>query len=103
MNILLLLLAIAAPLNDDLPPSRYQGNAKPTIVVTVDDTNTKAACGVAQPGWVLMGCEFDTKKGPTIIISNPCNWPETRDKETFAHLMCHEFGHVNGWSVDHSK
>jgi hypothetical protein len=105
MKILLGLFAIlsAAPYNNDLPPPKYQGNAVPTIVVTVTNPNSKQACGVAQKGWIILACEYEKNGVPTILAPNPCSFPEANDKNSYAHLMCHEFGHVNGWNNDHSN
>lgn len=96
------LLALATA-NDSLPPYYYQGNAQPTIVLTVDDPNTKEACGVAAPGWRLLACEFDKDKAHFIIMPNPCRFPEAQSEGSYAHLMCHEMGHANGWNADHNN
>ena len=33
-----------------------------------------------------------------LIMPNPCNFPDT---DAYAHLLCHELGHVNGWPATH--
>lgn len=99
---LLMLIALSS-MNDSLPPVNYQNNAQPTVVITVDDTNTKENCGVAPKGWRILACEFSEKKVPIIIAPNPCTFPEAADENSYAHLMCHEFGHVNGWNADHNN
>jgi hypothetical protein len=103
----LLLIASTVALgtaNDDLPPTYFQGNAPPSVVITVDNTNTKENCGVAQKGWRILACEFTGKNNtPIIIMPNPCRYPEAKDENSYAHLMCHEFGHANGWNSDHDN
>jgi hypothetical protein len=90
--------------NDDLPPTYFQGNAPPTVVITVDNTNTKANCGIAPKGWRILACEFNGKGDvPVILMPNPCRYPEAKDDNSYAHLMCHEFGHANGWNDTHDN
>jgi hypothetical protein len=36
--------------------------------------------------------------GGTIYVPNPCRWGDG-----YATLMCHELGHVNGWSAEHER
>jgi hypothetical protein len=104
MNVFATLLALSS-LSNALPPTKYQGNPPPVVVVIVDDTNSKDTCGVAPAGWRLMACEFETKKGvPVILMPNPCTYPEAqKDPFSYAHLLCHEFGHTNGWNSDHNN
>jgi hypothetical protein len=102
-NILYALLTTTPLYNDELPPEKFQGTAVPTIVISVDDPNTEEACGVAQPGWVLLACEYVKKHQHYIKARNPCMYPEAKQKGTYAHDMCHEFGHVNGWNGTHNN
>lgn len=99
------MLALAASYNNDLPPIKYQVNPKASVIVIVDNTNSKEACGVAEPGWRLMACTMMTDKGvPVLLMPNPCLYPEAvSDIHSYAHLLCHEFGHVNGWNTEHNN
>lgn len=36
--------------------------------------------------------------GSTIYVPNPCRW-----RDPYATLLCHEMGHVNGWSAFHER
>lgn len=102
--VMLAALIAGATYDDSLPPLKYQGNPPASVMIIVDDTNTKETCGVAQPGWRLLACEFDTKEGvPVIMMPNPCNYPEAVDENSYAHLLCHEFGHANGWNATHDN
>lgn len=51
-------------------------------------------CGVAPPGYHYEGCELPNG---TIVVSNPCQAKEVNDTTSFAHLLCHEKAHLNGW------
>lgn len=99
------LATVAAPLyNNDLPPEKYQGNAPASVLIIVDNPNSNTSCGVAKPGWFFQGCEETTEKGvPVITTANPCSYPEVKDPDSYAHLMCHEFGHANGWNSTHDN
>jgi hypothetical protein len=100
----LLALLVGVTYNNDLPPVKYQDNPPPSVVIIVDKTNSEKACGVASEGWTLVACEWKTKEGvPVIMIDNPCKYPEAKDVYTFAHRMCHEFGHANGWNAKHNN
>lgn len=106
MNVCVILASLLAAIsyNNDLPPVKYQHNPAPSVIVIVDDTNTEEACGVAAEGWRLVACERETDTGvPVIMIDNPCNYPEAQDVYSFAHRMCHEFGHANGWNATHNN
>jgi hypothetical protein len=89
-------LLVGGTLNNDTPPVKFQKNAV-ALVVTVDDTNK--ACGTAPKGWRYIGCEFVKDGQPTILLPNPCQY----DTEFYAHLLCHELGHANGWNATHDN
>lgn len=100
-----LLFALAlSSYNNDLPPVKFQGNPPPAVVLIVDNTNSPETCGVAAPGWVIRACEKPAKHGvPVVTMPNPCTFPEAADIMSYAHLLCHEFGHANGWNSDHDN
>jgi hypothetical protein len=87
-------------MNDSLPPIKYQGDAS-AVVITVPDPNQ--VCGPAEKGYVILACEFEKKKTPIIVMPNPCRFPEAQNENSYAHLFCHEFGHVNGWNATHDN
>ena len=41
----------------------------------------------------VLACEKNKK----LILPNPCLYPEEKDVDSYAHLLCHEKAHVNGW------
>ncbi len=98
---MIVFLLAAALLSNATPPVKYQGNTA-TVLVTIDDANTEKTCGVAPEGWHYMACEYRDKKTgtPIILIPNPCKYDET---DEYAHLLCHELGHVNGWNRTHDN
>jgi hypothetical protein len=105
MNMFALLLAlVAVPYSNDLPPPQYQGNPRPSVIIIVDNTNSEDACGVAEKGFRLMACTGTGLYGvPHITMPNPCTYPERLDPYSYAHLLCHEIGHANGWNSKHDN
>lgn len=82
---------------NDLPiPVQYQGGAA-VLVHMVDDQKTlDTMCGGPPPKGQRLGCETADNKAE-VVVMNPCRYPEAIDVHSFAHLMCHEKAHVNGW------
>lgn len=35
--------------------------------------------------------------GHKIYMPNPCTYPEVKDENSYAHLVCHEVAHTEGW------
>lgn len=87
--------------NSGTPPVQYQGNSV-SVVVTVDNPNTKEACGEGSKGVTILACTFTDKKTgvSTVVMPNPCKYD---DVDFYAHLLCHELGHVNGWNRTHDN
>lgn len=95
--------ALCLMANNDLPPVKFQHNAVPVVLVTVYNTNDDSTCGKAGPGYVTQGCETTVKGAPVITVPNPCTYPEASDEYSYAHLLCHEMGHANGWNAAHDN
>ncbi len=85
------------PFSDSRPPERLQGDAT-TVVQFTHQAGIDASCqslfGAPPPGMKTNAC-FTGKK---IIMPNPCAFP---DSDPYAHMLCHELGHVNGWPPNH--
>lgn len=83
--------------SDARPPARYQAEATVTLKFAEQD-QIDAAChpryGVPPAGMKTDACAT----GRTIIAPNPCEYDET---DRYAHLLCHEMAHVNGWPATH--
>jgi hypothetical protein len=93
MNVFALIISLVASIN--LPiPNAYVGNPDhPVPVIFVEPTEINTYCGRAAGTLVRIACE----KGGTLILPNPCDYPEARNVDSYAHLVCHEKAHVNGW------
>lgn len=87
-----LALAVAArgPIFSGLPPVRFQGDNRLGNIVFVSDITTK--CGQPPKGYRFLGCVIDK----IIYITNPCH-----SEGKYAMTLCHELGHVNGWTREH--
>lgn len=103
LKFLLPALALCVMANDSLPPEKFQHNAKPVLLVSVYNTNDDSTCGKAPAGYVTLGCEMTVKGIPVVVMPNPCTYPEASDEFSYAHLLCHELGHANGWNADHNN
>jgi hypothetical protein len=76
------------------PPVRFQGEAV-QVVLYVNDVG--AYCGAAPKGKVILACTKFQDSVAITILPNPCAF----DDEYFAHIACHEKGHVLGWPAYH--
>ena len=74
----------------DRPPQRFQGDASAVVVFTTEG-HVQSRCPVARPA-VAVGCT----SGGVIYVPNPCRW-----RDPYAVLLCHEIGHISGWSGLH--
>jgi hypothetical protein len=88
-------LAFSSLLSNLLPiPPEYQKETS-VWVQTMSRAELDEKCGTAPPGYVILACG---KVGqPYIYMPNPCGYPEASDTRSYAHLMCHEIAHTEGW------
>lgn len=88
------LLVLASATINLLVPMEYQGVPKhPVPVIFVSTGEIDLYCGKSRPGFHTLACE----KGGTLVMPNPCEYPEYKDPYSYARLLCHEKGHVLGW------
>lgn len=80
---------------DGLPPDRLQGNNR-TRIRFFDTLDVEEACGVPSPDKTFLGCVRGPVHKPIIYMPNPC-----RRSGEYARVLCHELGHVNGWTKYH--
>lgn len=82
--------------SDGTPPVRYQGEGA-QIVLYLNDVSE--FCGKAtNPQYVILACTKPARDGVFITaLPNPCQF----DDDPYAHLACHEKGHVLGWPATH--
>lgn len=94
MNFVALLMAATLATNQFVIPVEFQKNNAVWIqTMTQDQINHK--CGKASKGFTTLACG-DIKK-PYIYMPNPCTYPEAKDTKSYAHLLCHEIAHTEGW------
>lgn len=84
--------------SDVLPPPRYQYDSSTRLQTVNTQDAMNADCGKPERG-TRLGCTRGPRANPVVIVPNPCDYPEER----FAHLLCHELGHVQGWGADHEQ
>jgi hypothetical protein len=86
--------------NSGLPPVRFQQESI-ALTAFVHPAKIDQFCGKAPKGMVTLGCAYKPKKKGEphlVILPDPCILGET---ESYAKLVCHELGHVNGWPRTH--
>jgi hypothetical protein len=87
----------STPFSDGRPPSAFQHDATVTVEFAgqqkIDDT-CHPLFGAPPKGMRTMACDT----GKKVLMPNPCTYPES---DRYAHLLCHELGHVNGWPPTH--
>lgn len=96
MSALILAAAIASAgpaLPGLAPPERHQGDNH-AAVLFVQPEQLATYCG-RPADQVRVACAA----GHMIIIPNPCRVVG----ELYALILCHELGHVNGWSGKHEE
>ena len=81
-------------ISDGYPPVKFMGEAD-ALVGFVNDV--PSICGQASPGYVILACASQEKH--IIIMPNPCQ--ARFAGEQFAKIMCHEKGHILGWTNKH--
>lgn len=79
------------------PPVRYRHNA--TLTVDLQDQaaisrTCQSLFGRPPPGAQTNACFT----GERAILPNPCTFPKS---DIYAHLLCHELAHRNGWPATH--
>jgi hypothetical protein len=75
-------------------PIQYQGDVS-AVVVTGPQSFIDKNCGKASKGYYTVGCSISSKR--ILYMPNPCTFPEMKDPNSYAHLLCHELAHLNGW------
>lgn len=91
-----ILLAVGAATIQFLVPEQYQGNPEhPLKIIFVEPGHAiDVYCGKAERGFYTLACS----KAPNILVMpNPCRYPEYKDPDSYARLLCHEKGHLMGW------
>lgn len=93
MKLLFALASLALSINFDIPPV-YQGNTVVTVH-TMSHRDINKQCGDDIGGTITLAC--GDINGHDVYVPNPCTYPEVADKNSYAHLLCHEIAHTEGW------
>lgn len=86
----------STPYSDGTPPTRFQGDNY-AVILFVSDSGIDKICGKAPSGMKTLACTDMAKKIAVMTLPNPC----AIQFDYYAHLVCHELGHVNGWPAMH--
>lgn len=80
-----------------LPPLEYNKPVNKVVEVTfTHPVLVHLACGGDIPSDLqIFACA--RVNGNRMIVPDPCLHTE----ESYARLLCHELGHINGWPADH--
>jgi hypothetical protein len=100
-GVLPLLASASLPgtMNDGMPPVRFQGSTAAVVIFT-DRAGIDSACGIAPPGYRIIACTRTMNATPVVFMPNACPFG---DSEFYARIMCHEAGHVQGWTGMHEQ
>lgn len=82
------------------PPARFRGDTTASSVVFTSDVEKKCkAAGLKEiAGTKTNACSMVGGSVRAIIVSNPC-----KASGKYAEDLCHELGHLNGWSGKHER
>lgn len=82
--------------SDAIPPERFQQTVRFTLLLVRTQDELERQCGRAtKPGKIRMGC---TIGNDFVVLRLPC---EDAPVDYTARIVCHEAGHVAGWSGYH--
>lgn len=78
-------------------PDEYRSSPEEPLLIQFHETiwELPLACNLFLDNKTLYACHVPETK--TTHLPNPCYYPEAKQVGSFAHLACHENGHVNGW------
>jgi hypothetical protein len=75
------------------PPVGYQGS----VSAAVHFMDQAAVAAICEERGLSLTAACAEIGGSQIWIENPCDWPG----DSYAQLLCHEIGHINGWPANH--
>lgn len=81
-------------------PSQYQHN-RTVILHTMTQDEINKQCGdpgSTKEGQRLYVIACGDIGGKDVYMPNPCLAPEVSDINSYAHLLCHEIAHTEGWA-----
>jgi hypothetical protein len=81
-------------ITNELPiPEQYRGDNSVVVHFTTQEEIT-SKCGPVPAGLYVLGCKFNPN---VLYMPNPCKDKDVENPASYAHLLCHELAHVNGW------
>lgn len=89
MILALALMAVEPPHVIPEPPARFQHDQNVDVFFT-NDSGITSNCPEGS---------YSCANDKIIFLPNPC----TIKGDWFAAVVCHELGHVNGWTQEHEK
>lgn len=92
MFLMAMVVMAHASINDPIP-EQYQKNTTVKLVTMTQEEINKT-CGVS-PGFDTIACA--DIGGKHIFAPNACLYPEAKDVNSYAHMICHETAHTEGW------
>lgn len=84
--------------SDDAPPVRYRHDNAAYVTFTSQVSRDCYEAGLRGDPDLTNACAVISSEGVALIVPNPCN-----ERGSYAQVMCHELGHVNGWPVNHPR
>ena len=105
MGLLALLVAACAVaattsmVDSGYPPPKYQHDGIAAVTFFVGQKKINSICGEAGPGYQTQACAFSGDR--KLVLPNACD--AEFEGQSFARLVCHEMGHLNGWPGNHPR
>lgn len=87
------LLLLASTVDDGWPPPRYRGDVSARVHFVAPELISALCDDTPNPPDVVTDA---CSEGFDIWVPNPCGF-----RGEYARRLCHELGHVNGWSDNH--
>lgn len=81
-------------------PPQFQNN-RTVVLHTMTPEEVTKKCGdpgKAANGEKLYVVACGDINGKHVYMPNPCKYPEVKDENSYAHLLCHEIAHTEGWA-----
>jgi len=89
--------------SDAMPPQRFRGDGVATVFfLSRADVTSICSAGRSPPaGGVVLACSTRKDGRRIVVMPNPCPAGEAGDY--WAQIMCHENGHLEGWTGQHEE
>ena len=88
------LVGCATALTHTRPPAAYIGKPASATIIVDNQTQVTSMCRAMGVSGNPVACANPT----VMVMPDPCEYTGV-----YAEMMCHEVGHVLGWSKDHTE